>query len=121
MDVTSERAMFISQAVEFAKSKGFKEIKANLPDYESPISFAAVKSDREVLPDFTGKRSGKKHYFDIALKTESVQPLISKWKLLSQLADLKNSKLILFAPRGHKAFAERLVKKYRITAEVLAL
>lgn len=116
-----EKKDYIEKAVEYAKSKGFKDFKAMLDDYEEPKSFTSVSADTEVLPDFTAKRRGKKHYFDIALKTDDVQPLITKWKLLQQLAEVKNSKLILFAPRGHKAFAERLTKQYKIGADILAL
>lgn len=116
-----EKKEYIEKAVEYAKSKGFKDFKANLDDYETPKSFTSVSADKEIFPDFTARRRGKRHYFDIALKTDDVQSLVTKWKLLQQLAEIKNSKLILFAPRGHKAFAERLTKQYKITADVLAL
>ncbi len=121
MITTEEKTDYIEKAIEIAKAKGFKDFKASIDDFEDPKSFTSVSSDNEVLPDFTAKRRGKKHYFDVALKTDNIQPLITKWKLLSQLAELKNSKLILFAPRGHKAFAERLTKQYKVTAEVEAL
>lgn len=116
-----EKHEYIEKAIEIAKSKGFKDFKASLDDYEAPKSFTKVSSDKEVLPDFTARRGGKKHYFDIAFKTDNIQPLITKWKLLSQLAELKNGKLILFAPRGHKAFAERITRLYKVDAEVEAL
>lgn len=118
---TEEKTDYIEKAIQIAKTKGFKDFKASLDDFEDPKSFTSVSSDSEVLPDFTAKRRGKKHYFDVALKTDNIQPLITKWKLLSQLAELKNSKLILFAPRGHKAFAERLTKQYKVPAQVEAL
>lgn len=116
-----EKQDYIEQAIEIAKSQGFKEFRASLDDFESPKSFTKVSSDKEILPDFTARRGGKKHYFDVALKTDNIQPLITKWKLLSQLAELKNGHLILFAPRGHKAFAERLTKLYKVPARVEAL
>ncbi|HLU94942.1 MAG TPA: hypothetical protein VKZ54_12485 [Membranihabitans sp.] len=118
---TDEKHDYIEQAIEIAKLKGFKDFRAKLEDFETPKSFTNVSSEKEVLPDFTARRGGKKHYFDIALKTDNIQPLITKWKLLSQLAELKNSHLILFAPRGHKAFAERLTKLYKVRAQVEAL
>lgn len=121
MITIEEKKDYIEKAVEYAKTKGFKDFRANLDDYDSPKSFTKVSAGKEIQPDFTAKRRGKRHYFDIALKTDDIQPLITKWKLLYQLAEVKNSKLILFAPRGHKAFAERLTKQYKIPAEVLAL
>lgn len=121
MVAIEEKRDYIEKAIEYAKTKGFKDFKANLDDFDDPKSFTKVSSDKEVLPDFTAKRRGKKHYFDVSIKTDNVQPLITKWKLLSQLAELKNSKLILFAPRGHKAFTERLTKKYKVPAQVEAL
>ena len=118
---TEEKKDYIEKAIEYAKSKGFKDFKASLDEFDDPKSFTKVSSDKEILPDFTARRRGKKHYFDVALKTDDIQPLITKWKLLSQLAELKNSKLILFAPRGHKAFAERLTRLYKVPATVEAL
>ncbi len=116
-----EKQDYIEKAIDIAKSKGFKEFKASLDNFEEPKSFTKVSSQKEILPDFTARRAGKKYYFDIALKTENIQPLISKWKLLSQLADMKNGELILFAPRGHKAFADRITKLYKVNAQIEAL
>ena len=116
-----EKTDYIEKAIEIARSKGFKDFKASLDNFEDPKSFTKVSSDKEILPDFTAKRRGKKHYFDVVLKTDNIQPLITKWKLLSQLAELKNSKLILFAPRGHKTFEESLTKQYKVGAQVEAM
>ncbi len=121
MEITEEKQEYIEQAIEMARNQGFKEFRSTFGDFEKPKSFTKVSSDQEVLPDFTAKRGGKKHYFDVALKTDNIQPLITKWKLLSQLAELKNSHLILFAPRGHKAFTERLTKMYKVPAIVEVL
>ena len=69
--------------------------------------------------DATGVSRGRKSYFEIALKTEDVRRRISKWMLLSTMALMKGGKLFLFAPKGHKTFAEKVVKKHLLNAEII--
>ena len=103
------------KAVEWAERKGFKTIKAQLEDYEAPKGFSNSGSDEPIAPDVTGFLRGRKSYIDIAVKEEDPQILVSRWKLFGTLAARKGGKLYLLAARGHKAFAERIVKDYGLT------
>ena len=103
------------KAVEWAERKGFKTIKAQVEDYEDPRAFTTRQSEEQVSPDVTGFLRGRKSYIDIALKDEDPQSLVSRWKLFGTLAARKGGKLYLLAARGHKAFAERIVKDYGLT------
>ena len=60
-------------------------------------------------------------YFEIAQKTSQKQPLITKWKLLSQLAQNKNGQFVIFTPHGHKSFAQTIVEEHHITARLVAI
>ncbi len=113
------------KAIQWVKRRGFSKLKVNLDseefDLEKPTSFNRQRGDRTVTPDLTAVRRGKKFYFEIAIKAEDVQRVVSKWKLLSRLAGLKNGKFYLLAPHGHRTFASKLVKLYGINAEVVNL
>ena len=103
------------KAVRWAEKKGFKQIKANIDDYETPQSFYKPSMDVTVTPDLTGEKMGNKSYIEIALKGENKSGMISKWKLLGTLASRKGGKLYLLASRGHKSFAEQIVQKHNLT------
>ena len=112
---------FINEVADWVKKKGYKRIRANNESYETPIEYTSTEKDKTYTPDVTGILRGRKSYFEIALKTDNKQRRITKWKLLSTLAKLKGGKLFLLAPRGHKAFAQRIIKKYNLEAQLVPL
>lgn len=103
------------KAINWTKKKGFKKIKANTDDFESPTALTNQLRDTTVIPDITAQKYGRKSYIEIATKQDNKQALISKWKLFQALASSRGGKLYLLAARGHKAFTERIVKDYKLT------
>jgi hypothetical protein len=104
-----------SKAVQWAERKGFKKIRANVDEYETPQSFYKPSTDKTVIPDVTGVKMGTKSYIEIALKTDDKKAMVSKWKLFGTLAARKGGKLYLLASRGHKSFTEKIVQKHNLT------
>ena len=109
------------KAIHWAKKNGFSNIKANTDEFETPAGFTKKGEDEALIPDISGSRLGGKSYVEIALKTESSDAQVSKYKLLSTMASMKSGKLYLLAPKGHKAFIDKMVKQYNISAEVLSI
>ena len=110
---------YISKAIDWAKSRIAQSIRVKSDGYEEPKSFVNQTKDKVISPDLTyTTRSGSKHYSEIALKTEKAQDLVTKWKFLARLANMKSGKLHLLAPKGHLMFTRNLVKKYNIQAQV---
>ncbi len=103
------------------RPRGFNDIRANVEGYDAPAKLSRRKEDEAYVPDVTATMRGRKTYFELAVKTDRIQEVVSKWKLLSQLASLKAGKFYLIAPRGHVAFTERLMKRYDISAEVIRI
>ncbi|MEM6396596.1 MAG: hypothetical protein AAF741_09625 [Bacteroidota bacterium] len=108
--------------------KGFDQIKANADGFDTPAPIR--KKDKEgnveytYIPDVTGTINGRKSYFELGMKTEGnddTQKLVSKWRLLSDFAAIKNGKLYLAVPRGHMAFTNRILADYPIKAEVVKI
>lgn len=74
-----------------------------------------------ITPDLTALMRGNKCYFDIALKSEDKRTLVTRWKLFDRLASMREGKFFLFTPHGHRAFAQRLVKRHDINAVLINL
>ena len=123
MNLPGKSQKLIKKAVSWARKRGFVKIKANIENenFETPASFVKPGEKKPYVPDVTGMKFGRKNYIEIALKTENVRRTISKWKLLSTLANMKNGKLFLLAPRGHKAFARTIVKERNLNAKVIGI
>jgi len=105
-------------AIAWAKKRGIKSIKANTEDYETPSKFTRPGEEEAYIPDITGVQSTSKCYVEIAQKQENVQRVISKWKLLSRMAEIKGGRLYLLAPRGSKAFTEKIVEQHSLKARI---
>lgn len=113
---------FIPKAIEWAEGKSAENLKVNMDGYEKPNSFVNQSTSEEVVPDITfTSKYGTKNYTDIALKSENSRKLVTRWKLLSTMAEIKKGKFFLMAPKGHKMFTQRLVDQYNINAKVLSI
>ena len=114
-------SMIKAMVKKLVKPKGFETIKANIEGYEAPALLKRKGEDEGFVPDATGTLNGKKSYFELALKTEKTSDLVTKWKLLSNLAQFRGGKLYLVAPKGHVAFTNRLLKDYPIQAKLVKI
>ncbi len=112
--MSEKKQTYFQQAIAWAKKRRLSNIKANHENFETPSAFSKADEERPYIPDITGKKMGGKFYVEIALKAENISRTVSKWKLLSTLATMKGGKLFLLAPRGHKAFVERVLDKYHL-------
>lgn len=112
----------IQAGVNLLMKKGFKKIKADvLEDYEDPKSLVKASNQDAFTPDITMVKNGRRFFCDIALKTEKIRRLVSKWRLMETLAAVKESKLYLLVPRGSLSFTKSLVKQYNINTVVVKL
>ena len=101
---------YIKKAIEWAQRKGLTGIKANCQGFELPSQFTKQTEELPYIPDVTGEKFGNKSYVEIVSKTVDRQRSGSKWKLLSMLAKTQGGTFFLLAPKGHKAFAERILR-----------
>ncbi len=117
-----KKAGMIRRAIQkFVKARGFKKIKANIEDFDTPARLERQRDEESFIPDATGYINGRKSYFELMLKTKRVRPLVTKLKLLSKLAGFRRGKLFLIVPRGHYAFTNRVLKKYPVKAKILRM
>ena len=112
---------YFEKAIAWTQRKSSSEIKANFEGFEKPRSFKNRNSNTEETPDLSYESHGALNFVEIAVKTSDVQPLITRWKLLSIMASMKHGKLYILTPKGHKMFAENIVKDYNISAKIQSL
>lgn len=113
--------LYLEKAILWAKRKGMQQIKANFEEYEMPSGFSKKGEEEPIIPDITGIQMGSKNYVEVVLKTEDVTRVVSKYKLLATMAAMKGGSLYLLAPKGHKSFADTVVKDHTLNAKVIYL
>ncbi|MEK6478133.1 hypothetical protein WJR50_11380 [Catalinimonas sp. 4WD22] len=118
----SKQMKYLQQAVRLLEKRGYSDIKAELPEYESPTSFTEKTSDKSYTPDLTGEKDLGKDYFQVVEgDKKNIQDVVSKWKLFSNLAKIKNGQFYLLVPYGRKKYTTELVREYNIDAELMKL
>ncbi|MBN8821537.1 MULTISPECIES: hypothetical protein [unclassified Spirosoma] len=115
------KQIYIAQAVAWARSRGFVDIKANIEGYPKPGGFGRQQDGQTFIPDVTAQQFEQKSYFTVVLKTDPVDGLVSKLKLLNQLALRGGGQLYLLTPKGHMPFAKSVAANSAITAELINL
>lgn len=111
----------LEKAVKHVELRGFNDIRTELNGYDDPNGFSQKEKKNEYIPDITASNKQGKFYFEIAQKTENVNKLVSKWKLLSTIAEMKNGSFSIMVPYGLNKFTEELIDTYKIDAKVIKM
>ena len=114
---------YIPKVADWVRVHGFNDIKANTEGFQTPIAYGRQQDSEQFIPDVTGKQFDQESYFEVILKSsgDEARHLLSKLKLLSQLAAVKGGKLYLMSPRGHRSYAKEVLAESNIVAEVINL
>ncbi|WP_242131499.1 hypothetical protein [Aestuariivivens marinum] len=99
----------LEDSITYLENKGFENIKADLEGYETPKSYLKKGSDIAVTPDIVATKEGRKHLFDVSLKSEKPKLLKSKWLFLNTLSNLKSYRFKLITTRGHYKFTHEML------------
>jgi hypothetical protein len=94
---------------------GYKNIKADIEGYETPKSYHKKGSDITVTPDIVAEKEGRKHFFDISLKTSKTNLLKSKWLFLNTLSALKSHRFRVITTRGHYKFTDEMLNDINLS------
>ena len=117
----TKRTIIKSVIDKVVRPKGFKMIRANIDDFDTPSKLSRRDEQKVYVPDITAVLNGRKSYFEVALKTDGIKQLITKWKLLSNVARFKEGNFFVLAPKGHLAFVNRILKENAIRAQVIKI
>lgn len=110
---------FLNDSIHYLENLGFENIKADTDGYVRPKSYTKVGSDISITPDIVAEKNGKKHIFDIGLKTSKPNLLKSKWLFLNTLSNLKSHKFRLITTRGHYKFTNEMLSDINLNDKKL--
>lgn len=100
----------LNQSISYLQNLGYSNIKADIEGYETPKSYLKRGSTIEVTPDIVAEKEGRKHIFDLSLKSKKPRLLKSKWLFLNTLSQLKSYRFRLITTRGHFKFTNLIVE-----------
>ncbi len=98
---------------------GYSEVQANIEGYDTPSGMSNMENEDLLVPDIMAKKRSGRWYIEVVKKDGDAERTVSKWKLLSILGKNKGGGLILIAPSGNFAFADRLTKKHDINVKIV--
>ena len=104
----------LSNSISYLENLGYNNIKADIEGYETPKSYHKKGSDIDITPDIVAEKEGRKHIFDLSLKSEKPKLLKSKWLFLNTLSQLKSYRFRLITTRGHYKFTNETVDAIHI-------
>ncbi|MCB0382987.1 MAG: hypothetical protein KDD05_06730 [Psychroserpens sp.] len=109
----------LENSLDYLEQHGFEDIKADTEGYETPKSFTKKGSDISITPDIVAMKNGRKHYFDISLKSEKPKLLKSKWLFLNTLSTLKSHHFKLITTKGHYKFTNEMLSDINLNNKSL--
>ncbi|MUU77890.1 hypothetical protein [Winogradskyella endarachnes] len=104
----------LNQSISYLKNLGYSNIKADVKGYETPKSYHKKGSDIAVTPDIVAEKEGRKHIFDLSLKSQKPRLLKSKWLFLNTLSQLKSYRFRLITTKGHYKFSNETIKNINL-------
>ena len=110
---------FINESVTYLKQHGFENIKADVEGYETPKSYSKVGSEISITPDIVAEKKGRKHIFELGLKSSKPNLLKSKWLFLNTLSNLKSHHFRLITTRGHYKFTNEILDEINLSDKKL--
>lgn len=114
-----EYSEFLETSVTYLQNLGYQNIKADIEGYETPKSYHKKGSDISITPDIVAEKEGRKHIFDISLKTSKTNLLKSKWIFLNTLSALKSHHFRLITTRGHYKFTDEMLNDINLSDKKL--
>lgn len=117
----TEHLELIQASIDYLKNKGFEDIKADVEGYDSPKSFIKKDSDVKITPDIVAYKAGRKHFFDVSIKSDQTKLLKSKWRLLDMMARLKDHRFKIITKRGHYKFTNEMLEDLNLDKQPIKL
>lgn len=110
---------FLKNSITYLQNLGYKNIKADMEGFETPKSYVKKGSNISITPDIVAEKEGRKHIFDISLKTSRTHLLKSKWLFLDAFSILKSHSFKLITTRGHYKFTNEMLNDINLTGKKL--
>lgn len=99
----------LNHSISYLENLGYSNIKADIDGYETPKSYLKKGSEIAITPDIVAKKKGRKHIFDLSLKSQKPRLLKSKCLFLKTLSVIKSYRFKLITTRGHYKFTNETI------------
>ncbi|MFC0604059.1 hypothetical protein [Winogradskyella pulchriflava] len=99
----------LTHSIQYLENLGYNNIKADIEGYETPKSYLKKGSSIAITPDIVAEKEGRKHIFDLSLKSQKPRLLKSKWLFLNTLSQIKSYRFRLITTRGHYKFTNETI------------
>lgn len=109
----------LNTSLTYLENIGFENIKADAEGYETPKSYHKKGSDINITPDIVAEKEGRKHYFELSLKSDKTRLLKSKWLFLNTLSAMNSSRFKIITTRGHYKFTNEMLEDINLTDKKL--
>ncbi|MCK0130628.1 hypothetical protein MWU59_03845 [Flavobacteriaceae bacterium F08102] len=116
-----ENETILKESITYVMNHGFENIKADMEGYESPKSYHKKGSDFIVTPDIVAEKAGRKHYFEISLKSSEPNKLKSKWRFLEVLTRMTDDRFKIITYKGHYKFTQDMLNDINLSKELIKL
>ncbi|MFV0572281.1 MAG: hypothetical protein ACK5M1_07620 [Xanthomarina gelatinilytica] len=116
-----ENEVFLKESLTYLENLGFNNIKVDVDGYETPKSYLKKGSDITITPDIVAEKGGRKHYFEISLKSEKPMLLKSKWRFLDVLTRMKDHRFKIITRRGHYKFTQDMLDELNLDKNPIKL
>ncbi|HBK71865.1 MAG TPA: hypothetical protein DDZ39_09470 [Flavobacteriaceae bacterium] len=116
-----ENQKFIQESVSYIQNLGYENIKADIDGYDTPKAYHRKGTDFTIIPDIVAEKAGRKHYFEISLKSEKPNLLKSKWRFLDVLTRMKDNRFKIITYRGHYKFTQDMLEDINLVKDVIKL
>ncbi|EGV43877.1 hypothetical protein BZARG_2484 [Bizionia argentinensis JUB59] len=116
-----ENVTFLQESLAYLEKLGYDNIQADAEGYEMPKSYHKKGSDITITPNIVAEKAGRKHYFEISLKSEEPILLKSKWRFLDVLTRMKDDRFRIITRRGHYKFTQDMLDDLNMDKEPIKL
>jgi len=118
-----ENLEFLKESISYLENKGYSNIKADVEGYEKPKSYIkkGKNSESSITPNIVAEKAGRKHYFEIGLKSEEPTLLKSKWRFLDVLTRMRDDRFKIITRRGHYKFTQDMLDDLNLDKEPIKL
>lgn len=99
----------LNESISYLENLGYSNIKADINGYETPKSYLKKGSKIAVTPDIVAEKEGRKHIFDLSLKSQKPRLLKSKWLFLNTLSQIKSYRFRIITKKGHYKFTNETI------------
>jgi len=115
----SEHDEIVKKVAEALVESDYKDVKADIDNYDTPAEIAWKKTNKGHIPDVRGKKDK-----EVIVEVETDDSInddhtAGQWKLFSAYASQFNAEFMICVPEGSKLKAEKRVKELKISVSVL--